>query len=245
MGRSILKIRSRWLRKVAAFSAVAVCRLLFKTCRKQFIGTVPEARLEITGDQNDPEHFVLCVWHDSLLLPTFSAPKRLRKQCCCLVSQHRDGSYLADAMSWMDYTTVRGSSNRGSVDALRQLISDTAGKHIIFTPDGPSGPRRKLKQGAAYIAAQTGRRLMPGAFVVKSGWRIQGGWTDLLIPMPFTTIYIITGEPISIPQDVSRKELGQYVSLAQEAMDRLNDQAEQICSGKPSRSAGLGHRKAA
>ena len=227
-----MKIRSRWLTKIAAFCGVAACRLLFKTCRKQFIGTVPEARLENTEDETDREHFVLCVWHDALLLPTFAAPRRLRKQCCCLVSQHHDGSYLADAMAWMDYTTVRGSSTRGGVDALRQMISETRGKHIIFTPDGPNGPRRKLKQGAAYIAAQTGRRLLPGAFVVKSGWRIHGTWTDLLIPMPFTTIYIITGEPISIPGNVSRKELGQYVTVAQEAMDRLNDQAEQICSGK-------------
>lgn len=227
-----MKIRSRRLIKIAAFCGVAACRLLFKTCRKRFIGTVPEARLETNGDETDREHFVLCVWHDALLLPTFAAPRRLRKQCCCLVSQHHDGSYLADAMSWMDYTTVRGSSNRGGVDALRQLISETKGKHIIFTPDGPSGPRRKLKQGAAYIAAQTGRRLMPGAFVVKSGWRIQGSWTDILIPMPFTTIYIITGEPISIPENVSRKELSQYVAVAQEAMDRLNEEAEQICSGK-------------
>ena len=227
-----MKIRSRWLTKVAAFCGVAACRLLFKTCRKKFIGTVPEARLEITDEQEDREHFVLCVWHDALLLPTFAAPRRLRKQCCCLVSQHHDGSYLANAMSWMDYTTVRGSSNRGGVDALRQMMSETRGKHIIFTPDGPCGPRRKLKQGAAYIAAQTGRRLMPGAFVVKRGWRIQGGWTDLLIPMPFTTIYIITGEPITIPAEVSRKELAQYVTMAQDAMDRLNVEAEQICTGK-------------
>lgn len=199
------------------------------TCRKRFIGTVPEARLEITGDQSDPEHFVLCVWHDALLLPTFAAPRRLRKQCCCLVSQHHDGSYLADAMSWMDYTTVRGSSTRGAIDALRQLLNDTAGKHIIFTPDGPCGPRRRLKHGAVFIASQTGRRLMPGAFVVKSGWRIQGTWTDLLIPKPFTTIYIVTGQPIAIPAGVSRQELAQYVSVAQQAMDRLNDEADQMC----------------
>lgn len=237
MERCTLKIRSRWLTKIAAFCGVAACRLLFKTCRKRFVGTVPEARLETTGDQDDREHFVLCVWHDALLLPTFAAPKRLRKQCCCLVSQHHDGTYLADAMAWMDYTTVRGSSNRGSFEALRQLLSDTKGKHIIFTPDGPCGPRRKLKQGAVFIAAQTGRRLLPGAFVVKRGWRIQGTWTDLLIPMPFTTIYIITGEPISIPAGLPRPELARYVSVAQAAMDQLNDEADQMIGGKSQPSA--------
>lgn len=238
-----MKIRSRWLTKVAAFCGVAACSLLFKTCRKRFIGKVPEARLESDGPL-DREHFVLCVWHDALLLPTFSAPRRLRKQCCCLVSQHHDGSYLADAMSWMDYTTVRGSSNRGGAEALRQLLAQTDGKHIIFTPDGPSGPRRKLKQGAVFIAAQTGRRLLPGAFVVKRGWRIQGTWTDMLIPFPFTTIYIVTGEPISIPSDLTRQQLAPYVAAAQQAMDQLNDEADQMVGIPPHENSTAQHEAA-
>jgi lysophospholipid acyltransferase (LPLAT)-like uncharacterized protein len=76
---------------------------------------------------------------------------------------------------------------------------------------------------------------LPGAFVAKSGWRIRAQWTDMLIPLPFTTIYIVTGEPITIPAGLSRKELAGYVSLAQDAMDRLNDEAEKICAGKSER----------
>ena len=190
------------------------------------------------------EYFVLCVWHDALLLPTFAAPRWLRKRCCCLVSQHQDGSYLADAMAWMDYTTVRGSTKRGGVEALRQLVNDTAGKHIIVTPDGPRGPRRKLKHGAAFVAAQTGRRLLPGAFVVNRGWRIPGSWTDLLVPMPFTTVYIMTGEPISIPEGISRAELGDYVIAAQQAMDVLNAEADRMVNGQQPQET-IRHAKAA
>ena len=135
-------------------------------------------------------------------------------------------------MAWMDYTTVRGSTKRGGVEALRQLVNDTAGKHIIVTPDGPRGPRRTLKHGAAFIAAQTGRRLLPGAFVVNRGWRIPGSWTDLLVPMPFTTVYIMTGEPISIPEGISRAELGSYVQAAQQAMDVLNAEADRMVNAQ-------------
>ena len=244
-----MKIRSRWLTKLAAFCAVGTFRLLFKTCRKKFIGTVPEARLEVTGDL-DPEHFVLCVWHDALLIPTFAAPRRLRRQCCCLVSQHQDGSYLADAMAWMDYTTVRGSSKRGAIEALRQLLTDTAGKHIIITPDGPRGPRRKMKAGPVFIAGQTGRRLLPGAFVVKSGWRIRGSWTDMLIPFPFTTVYVITGQPIAVPADIPREDLTRYLDKAQQAMDELNERAEQMLAGndlacRSTPQSDIEHKKAA
>ncbi|WP_397571452.1 lysophospholipid acyltransferase family protein [Schlesneria sp. T3-172] len=229
-----MKIRSRWLTKFAALTAVATFRLLFWTCRKKFLGDVLEQRMDPTV--ND-EHFVLSVWHDALLLPTFAAPKWLRKRCCCLVSQHQDGSYLADAMAWMDYTTVRGSSRRGGVEALRQLLTDTAGKHIIVTPDGPRGPRRVMKPGVAFIASQTGRRLLPGAFVVKNGWRVKGSWTDLVIPMPFTTIYLITGRPVSIPQDTPRSQLTQYVAAAQQAMDEINEEAERLAGRNSPQSA--------
>jgi lysophospholipid acyltransferase (LPLAT)-like uncharacterized protein len=233
MERHSLKIRSRWLTKIAAFCAVATCHLLFKTCRKRFIGVVPVGRMEASDDPGAEENFVLCVWHDALLLPTFATPRRLREQCCCLVSQHQDGSYLAEAMAWMGYTTVRGSSKRGGTEALRELVNDTAGKHIIITPDGPRGPRRQLKHGAVFIAAQTGRRLLPGAFVVQRGWRIQGSWTDLLIPMPFTTIYVVTGEPIAVPPDIPRPELNRYVAIVQRAMDELDDKAEQMIGHRP------------
>jgi lysophospholipid acyltransferase (LPLAT)-like uncharacterized protein len=208
-----LKIRNRYLTK-------------FLACRKKFIGNTLEKHLKARG--SDQDYYVLCVWHDALLVPTFAAPDWLRKRCCCLVSQHRDGSYLADAMSWLDFKTVRGSSRKGAAEALREMITDTAGYHIIVTPDGPIGPRRQMKVGAVYVASQTGRALVPGAFVAKRGWRIKGRWTDLLVPCPFTTVYIIVGEPVKIPQGVTRNELTSYVDAAQRAMDDLNAEADRI-----------------
>lgn len=226
-----MKIRSRWLTSAAAFCGVFALRLLFATCRTKFVGDVLERGLKKLDDPANTEYFVLCVWHDALLLPTFSAPKQLRKRCCCLVSKHQDGSYLADAMSWMDFTTVRGSSKRGGAEAIRELLTDCDGKHIIITPDGPQGPRRELKHGVAFIASQLGRGLLPGAFVVNRGIRIRGSWTDLVIPLPFSTIYLITGEPVAVPADLPRSELTSYVAQAQRAMDELNNAAEESYGG--------------
>lgn len=228
-----MKIRSRWLTKFAAFMAVTTFRLLFATCRKRFVGDVLEHGVDTGFDPTVAEHFVLCVWHDALLLPTFAAPKALRKQCCCLVSKHQDGSYLADAMGWMNYTTVRGSSKKGGAEALRSLLTETAGKHIIITPDGPQGPRRQMKVGAIFVAAQSQHRLLPGAFVAKRSFRVRGSWTDLVIPFPFTTVYLVLGTPIEVPETISRDELWHYVETAQAAMDHINAEAERkFGSGK-------------
>lgn len=64
--------------------------------------------------------------------------------------------------------------------------------------------------------------------------------------MPFTTIYLITGRPVSIPRDTPRSELTQYVAAAQQAMDEINEEAERL-AGRNSRNrrflreGGLSH----
>ncbi len=229
-----MKIRSRWLTWFAAATVVALSKLLFATCRKVYIGAQDRTRLDHAPAPDDPERFVLCVWHDELLIPTFAAPRRLREQTCCLVSQHQDGSYLANAMTLLGYSTVRGSSRRGGAQALRQLLEDTDGKHIVFTPDGPGGPRRRMKQGCIFVASQTGRRLLPGAFVASRAWRPKGSWTDLVVPKPFSTIYVVTGEPIEIPSDLTRELIEHFIEVAQHAMDKLSDDARGLLNGTQS-----------
>jgi len=117
-------------------------RLLFATCRVQYVGDVLRAGLKKLDDPTNTEYYVLCVWHDSLLLPTFAAPKPLRKRCCCLVSRHQDGSYLADAMSWMVYATVEsGMPGR----ARHRHHHNAAARRLRLLPVGPMLPgfRRK------------------------------------------------------------------------------------------------------
>ena len=167
------------------------------------------------------------------ILPVFACPTILRRQCCCLVSKRQDGSYLADAMSWLQYKAVRGSSQRGGAEAIRQLMTDTAGRHIVITPDGPRGPRRQMKVGPLFLAAQLGRGILPSAYVFKRGWRIRGSWTDMALPMPFTTVYLVVGDPIPIRPDLSRAELEIEMAKVQRAMDQINDETERIYAGQP------------
>lgn len=226
-----MRIRSRWLTWVLAWLAVTVVRLLFASCRMVY--HAPERRLRLDAAADAAERFVYCVWHDGLLIPTFAPPKRLRVCACCLVSQHQDGGYLAAAMSLLGYSTVRGSTNRGGAQAVKQLLTDTAGKHIVITPDGPRGPRRIVKPGAVYLASQTGRRIVVGAFACQRSWRIQGSWTDALFPQPLTTVHLLTSAPISIPPELSRDELNQHVAVVQQALDQLQDAAERHVGNPP------------
>lgn len=239
-----MKIRSRWLTWAAAGLAVGLTKLLFATCRKVYLGVNDQTKLNYVPGPNEPR-YVLCLWHDALLVPTFAAPRALREKTCCLVSQHQDGSYLANAMALLGYSTVRGSSRRGGAQAVRQLLEDTAGKHIVITPDGPGGPRRQLKAGAVYIASQLGRDIVPSAFAATRAWRARGKWTDMLIPKPFSTIYVAMGTPISIPADISREQLDQCVARVQAEMDRFNAEIESRVTGAATSNPEVFHSNAA
>ena len=226
-----VKIRSRLLTRLLAWLVVKTIQLLFRSCRIACLAPEPWLRVDC-ADPEESRRGVLCVWHDSLVIPTF-VPRRIsRARTCCLVSQHQDGTYLAEVMSFLGYATVRGSSKRGGAGALKQLLDDTAGKHIVITPDGPRGPRRKLKPGAIYVASQTGRPLCVSASACRRFWSIAGRWTDMVIPKPFTTVYCVTESPIFVPPNLSREDLQRYLDLAQTAMDRLNDQVERLARGE-------------
>ena len=221
-----MKIRSRWLTWIAAATVVSLMKLLFASCRKIYVGVDLQKRLDYIPSHEPTQYFVVCVWHDSLLIPTFAAPRGLRERTCALVSQHQDGSYLAKAMTLLGYRTIRGSSRRGGVQALKQLLEETENMHIVFTPDGPIGPRRQIKQGCVFVASELRRRILPGAFVATRAWHPQGKWTDLLIPMPFSTIYVVTGEPILVPESLTRDQITELISRVQHSMNTLNEEAE-------------------
>lgn len=245
LGAGQMRIRSRSVAWIAAWLAVGLAKLLFMTCRKIYLGTDEKTKLSHVPGPAELERYVLCVWHDELLVPTFAAPRGLREKTCCLVSQHQDGSYLANAMAFLGYSTVRGSSRRGGAQAVRQLLDDTAGKHIVITPDGPGGPRRQLKAGAVFVASQLGRKILPGAYGATSAWRPRGSWTDLLIPKPFSTVYVAMGAPIEIPANLSRSDLDGYVQRVQQAMDRLDDDVARLIRGESDSGDDVGQRVAA
>jgi lysophospholipid acyltransferase (LPLAT)-like uncharacterized protein len=227
-----VKIRSRILTRWISWAIIRAIQLLFRTCRLVYLAPEPWLKLNRGPAADDPRRGVLCVWHDALMVPTVTAVEPLRRTTCCLVSQHQDGSFLAEAMNLLGYTTVRGSTQRGGAKAVKQLLDDTADKHIVITPDGPRGPRRVLKPGAIYVASQTGRPIVAGAYACRREWRLKGRWTDALLPKPFTTVYVVSGPPISIPPDISKDDLKRYVSIVQAAMDDLSDQAERLARGE-------------
>lgn len=223
-----VKIRSVWLTKLVARLVVALLKLLFATCRKEFAifpGT--------SGwDAKVPDRFLFAVWHDVLFFPLLMAKPQ---HMSALASRHQDGAYVAETLRLLNVEPYRGSTTRGGAQAVRQLLDVAERLHITLTPDGPRGPRREMKDGLVFLASRTGLNIVPAAFGCRRGIRIQGTWTDMLLPLPFTTTYCILGEPIFIPSELTRDEIDFNTRRVQAAMDRLYARVDDWAAGRTGR----------
>jgi lysophospholipid acyltransferase (LPLAT)-like uncharacterized protein len=222
-----MKIRSRALNWLVARSVVAVCRMIFRTLRIQYLTSAPNTN---PYSNDGSEGFIYCVWHDAIAYPMF-AGRHVRT--AALVSQNFDGTHIALGLKMLGIQPVRGSSSRGGAKAIRELLALPANTHFVITPDGPRGPRREVKSGLVFLAAHSGRRIVPTAFSAARSWKIRGSWTDLSIPKPFTRVYALSGVPIDVKPDATAAELAEKLAHLQTEMRRLGDQADQLAGVKP------------
>lgn len=217
-----MKINNRPLNWFLAATVYSLCRLLFWTLRIRYVAENPNTN---PFDPACKDGFIYCVWHDAIAYPMF-AGRHVRT--AALVSKNLDGSHLARGLRMLHITLVRGSSSRGGSGAIREILRLPQNTHLVVTPDGPRGPRHKTKPGVVFIAAHSGKSIIPTAFSAARSWKIPGSWTNLSIPKPFTTVYALSSSPIALGSDASAEQLEQAEVELQQAMDRLSAQANQL-----------------
>jgi len=168
-------------------------------------------------------------WHENILLMTYiGAYHGIR----VLVSQSRDGKYITSIIENMGYQAIRGSSSRGAVRAVRQLVQQDSTALLAFTPDGPRGPRREFQPGAVYVASRTGLPLIPVGFAYERAWRASS-WDRFVIPSPFSRAACYGGEPFFVPPDANAEQLAEYQRRASEIMSVVTARAERLLVHAP------------
>jgi hypothetical protein len=218
--RNRLKIRSPFLNRLGATAFAAMIWLVFRLVKLDFREETPGTNPYKRGRT---DRFLYCVWHDSMIIPAFSGKHHAT---AALTSRHLDGTFVAQILQCIGITPIRGSTNRMGPGAMKGLLRACEDKDIVITPDGPRGPHRKMSKGIVYIASRTGRAVVPTAYSCARYWTIKGSWTDLVVPKPFTRVYLLAAEPITVPPELGEEGLRAYVDQIQTAMDRLNGEAE-------------------
>lgn len=119
------------------------------------------------------QRIIIAFWHGrQVMMPLAYRGDR----ASILISQHRDGELIARVMKSFGFGAIRGSSTRGGVPAIRQLIREgQKGGDLVVTPDGPKGPACRVQQGVLYVAKITGFPIVPLTFASSKKKSSQAG----------------------------------------------------------------------
>lgn len=216
-----MKIRNPRLLRAASSVAAAAMQALVRTLRFELFCNGPVAAP--VGDIPPGPRYAYTIWHENLLLPTVRLG---HPDLAVLISKHADGQLLAGLIRAMGMGMIAGSTNRGGVEAVRQIVNGTAGRrHLVVTPDGPRGPRRVVQPGVVYAASRAGMQVVPVGVGYAKAFRLKS-WDRFAVPRPGSRAVLITGRPITVPADAKSAELETYRGRVQAEMERVNAAAE-------------------
>ena len=163
-------------------------------------------------------------WHECLLMPVGLFA---RKDLTLLASQNRDAEWISQIVLWLGSSVVRGSTNRGGMRAVRELMRSAQRTSLATAIDGPRGPRRCAQMGVIYLACKTGLPIAPFGYGYRRPWRAKS-WDQFVLPRPFERASCVGGRPIWVPSVVSSEGLEDYRQLVQAELDRVQHHAERI-----------------
>jgi lysophospholipid acyltransferase (LPLAT)-like uncharacterized protein len=228
-----MKIRNPWLIRGVALTGSWVLRSWMRTLRYDYRPLGPD----VDPTRDDMEgHYIYAIWHENVLQPVY---RYCGRGIYVLISRHADGQLLAELCRWMGVVVVRGSTNRGGVEAMRRLIRHGRKGSLAITPDGPRGPRRRVQPGLIYLASQTGLPIVPTGFGYQHPWRLRS-WDRFAVPRPWSRGTCVTGSPIDVPVDATREDLDRYREVVEHALLHVTEVAEQWAeSGQWSAGKGL------
>ncbi len=185
----------RWLMAGAVQLVTWGLRLLYVTLRPVHVQQHFERCVWSGGTP-----VVLAFWHGRML---YFLHLYHRQRFTILVSRSRDGECVSRILQRFGVHVTRGSSSRGGAQALLEIARQVhRGYHAALTPDGPRDPRYEVQPGVVALAQQTGATILPVTYSAR--WKkVLRSWDCFLVPLPFSRVVVIYGEPISVPAGAS------------------------------------------
>jgi lysophospholipid acyltransferase (LPLAT)-like uncharacterized protein len=221
-----MKIRHPFFIRLTAFLMSWAIRVWIGTlnlCHRSLVREADPRRRDLAS------RYIYAFWHENLLLLAYFYARR---DIQVLISRHADGELIARVCRHMGFSTIRGSSTRGGIEALRKLLRASRSSHLAVVPDGPRGPRRCLQLGPIYLASRTGLAIVPTGVGFERPWRANS-WDRFALPRPWTRARVVTAEPIAVPPDLDKDQLERWRQHVESVMLQVTQLAEEwAASGK-------------
>lgn len=187
---------------------------------------VQVAHYDVTSDPSRPEfcgRMILVFWHEYIVLPLSHLGKC---NIAFLTSRHHDADWLARAGLHLGYRVVRGSTNRGGAEALRELKRTGENRNLSITPDGPVGPRRGMSLGPVYLSSRLGIPLVPLGVGYDRPLRLKT-WDCFAVPRPYSRTRFVWGPRVQVPRAANREQLEFHRLKVEGIINSLTTEAEE------------------
>src|SRR5579862_226006 len=199
----------------------------------------PSLRWKIIGWENHEaarqlkKSLIFAFWHCEILPATWFWRKR---GIVVMASQNFDGEYIARIIRMHGYGVARGSSSRGALRALVEMIRAVRkGSEAAFTLDGPRGPRHVAKPGVVLLSKATGAPILCFHIVPRRKWVLGKSWDRTEIPHLFTHTVIFIAPPIVVPPEADDDLQAAKLREVQETLDGLvlrGEEWKRMANGK-------------
>lgn len=210
--------RERQLIRLADLALFSLVNLIGKTLRFEVEGW--ENFEQIEQDGRIP---IYTFWHNKIFAGTYFF--RARK-IVVMSSRSFDAEYVGRFIKRFGFGTIRGSSTRGGIGALVEMIHFMReGLPMGFSIDGPKGPKYEVKPGAILLAKKTGNPIMPFTLQSERYWELKS-WDTLQIPKPFSQTLVLIGKPIYVGKNSNDETLENKRLEVQHSLDLLTKEGE-------------------
>ena len=206
--------RQRFLIRAADLIFYALIQIIGRTTRFRVEGW--ENWQQATREGRVP---IYTFWHNRVFLATYFWRGR---GIVVMTSRSFDGEYIARFIQRFGYGAARGSSTRGGVGAMVEMVRlMRLGRPAAFTIDGPRGPRYVAKMGAVLLAKKTGQPILP--FSINPARYLEvPSWDNFQVPVPFTRARVRIAPPIYVAPDADEAALEAKREELQRALEEIS-----------------------
>jgi len=190
---------------------------------------------------------IIAVWHGQFLLLPGIYPQEVPGRA--MIARHDDAEGLARVLRHFHLGLIRGAGagerkrDRGGAEAAHGAVASLReGFSIAMTADVPPGPARRCGRGVVTIASLSGCPIFPLA-VASSRYFAVNSWDRMTFNLPFSTLGIALGDPISVPANASREQLETSRHEVEAALNAATAKAYALAGADPTRATPVPKKK--
>ena len=162
---------------------------------------------------------IASAWHGYTMFMFILLRQRLKdKQFRVMIPDDWRGETLYQWLRRAEQTPVPMDLQNKGMDTARKFARlvrtiKSEKSYTIINPDGPGGPSHDPKPGIFYMASKVGAPILPMGAYARHKY-VLNRWDAYEVPMPFTRLSFVIGEPILVPRRYEVQEMKEKLVTA-------------------------------